>query len=134
MIQLEKNYSKKYSFKKLDNYSFKEIILFFFEKLVIAQGYFQIFGKGEEELKIYFHIFEFHITSVSFFSKSVEKNGRGVFLETSWSWFKSIFEEKTSNQYLKNKILINILRNKYKSIFEGTIPNQYLEKHDKINI
>ena len=34
----KKNYSIKYSFKKLDNYSFKKII-HFFEKFVIAQGY-----------------------------------------------------------------------------------------------
>ena len=39
IIQLEKNYSKKYSFKKIENYSFKKII-HFFEKLIIAQGYF----------------------------------------------------------------------------------------------
>ena len=38
IIQLEKNYSKKYSFKKIENYSFKKII-HFFEKLIIAQGY-----------------------------------------------------------------------------------------------
>ena len=38
IIQLEKNYSKKYSFKKFENYSFKKII-HFFEKLIIAQGY-----------------------------------------------------------------------------------------------
>ena len=37
IIQLEKNYSKKYSFKKIENYSFKKII-HFFEKLIIAQG------------------------------------------------------------------------------------------------
>ena len=37
IIHLAKDYSKKYSFKKLDNYSFKEII-HLFEKLVIAQG------------------------------------------------------------------------------------------------
>ena len=38
IIQLEKNYSKKYSFKKFENYSFKKNI-HFFEKLIIAQGY-----------------------------------------------------------------------------------------------
>ena len=38
IIQLQKNYSTKYSFKKFENYSFKKII-HFFEKLIIAQGY-----------------------------------------------------------------------------------------------
>ena len=38
IIQLQKNYSTKYSFKKFENYSFK-IIIHFFEKLIIAQGY-----------------------------------------------------------------------------------------------
>ena len=38
IIQLGKNYSTKYSFKKFKNYSFKKIINFF-EKLIIAQGY-----------------------------------------------------------------------------------------------
>jgi len=38
IIQLRKNYSTKYSFKKFENYSFKKII-HFFEKLIIAQGY-----------------------------------------------------------------------------------------------
>ena len=38
IIQLEKNYSKKYSLKKFENYSFKKII-HFIEKLIIAQGY-----------------------------------------------------------------------------------------------
>ena len=42
IIQLEKNYSKKYSFKKIENYSFKKII-HFFEILIIAQGYFPLF-------------------------------------------------------------------------------------------
>ena len=37
IIQLQKNYSTKYSFKKFENYSFK-IIIHFFEKLIIAQG------------------------------------------------------------------------------------------------
>ena len=37
---ITKNYSTKYSFKKFENYSFKKII-HFFEKLIIAQGYFQ---------------------------------------------------------------------------------------------
>ena len=40
IIQLQKNYSTKYSFKKFENYSFKKII-HFFEKLIIAQGYHQ---------------------------------------------------------------------------------------------
>ena len=31
IIHLAKDYSKKYSFKKLDNYSFKEIIHFFWK-------------------------------------------------------------------------------------------------------
>ena len=35
---IRKNYSKKYSFKKFENYSLKKII-HFFEKLIIAQGY-----------------------------------------------------------------------------------------------
>merc|ERR1712001_478529 len=38
IIQLGKNYSTKYSFKKFENYSFKKII-HFFEKMIIAQGY-----------------------------------------------------------------------------------------------
>ena len=38
IIQLEKNYSNKYSFKKFENYSFK-IIIHFFDKFIIAQGY-----------------------------------------------------------------------------------------------
>ena len=37
IIQLEKSYSTKYSFKNFENYSFKKIINFF-EKLIIAQG------------------------------------------------------------------------------------------------
>ena len=37
IIQLQKNYSTKYSFKKFENYSFKKII-HFLEKLIIAQG------------------------------------------------------------------------------------------------
>ena len=41
IIQLEKNYSITYSFKKFENYSFKKII-HFFEKLIIAQGYFLV--------------------------------------------------------------------------------------------
>ena len=44
IIQLEKNYSTKYSFNKFENYSFKNIILFFFEKLIIAQGYTLVTG------------------------------------------------------------------------------------------
>ena len=40
IIQLEKNYSNKYPFKKFENYSFKKIIIFF-EKLIIAQGWLQ---------------------------------------------------------------------------------------------
>ena len=41
IIQLQKNYSTKYSFKKFENYSFKKII-HFFEKLIIAQGYIKV--------------------------------------------------------------------------------------------
>ena len=37
IIQLEKNYSKKYSFKKFENYSFKKII-HFFEKIGYRPG------------------------------------------------------------------------------------------------
>ena len=53
IIQLQKNYSTKYSFKKFENYSFKKII-HFFEKLIIAQGYFvkMLFLHSKKEVLI----------------------------------------------------------------------------------
>ena len=56
IIQLEKNYSKKYSFKKFENYSFKKII-HFFEKWIIAQGYYTLRKSKSKSVESIFKTF-----------------------------------------------------------------------------
>ena len=85
-----KNYSIKYSFLELDNYSFKEII-HFFEKLVIAQAY---YGLTFEE-RIFFSPSSWWIL---------------IFLSSAeWQWRGEIWARWTSSIFSSRCLFIRII-------------------------
>ena len=113
IIQLGKNYSTKYSFKKFENYSFK-IIIHFFEKLIIAQGYFRLNGiirLSASETSIDFYQFWAVINPlpprrVPELPQYQVNDQTKTVIQDLWNWSNSSFWAVNGNPILLKSILL----------------------------